>query len=146
MRVVQALSLAVAISFGGLASAEDHVTHATMYKMPYCDCCEGHAAYLRANGFDLEIKEVDDLAPLRRAAGVPEAMDGCHMIKTDGLVVEGHISAPTIRKLLTERPKGVIGISMPGMPSGVPGMPGTKQAPIDVYAFGSEKPTVYAVE
>ena len=145
MRVVRALSLAVAISFGGPASAED-LMHATMYKMPYCDCCEGHVDYLRQNGFVVEINEVDDLTPLRRAAGVPEAMDGCHMIKIDGLVVEGHISAPTIKKLLTERPEGVIGISMPGMPSGVPGMPGTKEGPIDVYAFGTGEPTVFAVE
>ena len=68
------------------------------------------------------------------------------MIRIDGFVVEGHISAPTIKKLLAERPEGVIGISMPGMPSGVPGMPGTKSGLIDVYAFGPGQPTVYAVE
>jgi hypothetical protein len=145
MRVARGLSLAVAISLGGAASAEDLIP-ATMYKMPYCTCCEGHADYLRANGFNVEIKEVDDLAPLRRAAGVPEAMEGCHVIKVGGLIVEGHISAPTIEKLLSERPDGVIGISMPGMPSGVPGMPGTKPGPIDVFAFGHGQPTVYAVE
>ena len=145
MRVLRALSLAVAISFGGAAWAENLI-QATMYKMPYCTCCEGHADYLRANGFDVAIKEVDDLAPLRRAEGVPEAMDGCHMIKIDGLVVEGHVSAPTIKKLLAERPEGVVGISMPGMPGGVPGMPGTKQGPIEIFAFGSGEPTVYAVE
>ena len=145
MRVVRALSLAVTVSFGGVASAEELI-HAVMYKMPFCDCCEGHADYLRANGFEVEIKEVDNLAPLRQAEGVPEAMDGCHMIKIDGLVVEGHISAPTIKKLLSERPEGVVGISMPGMPSGVPGMPGTKPGPIDVFAFGHGQPTVYAVE
>jgi len=145
MRVAKTVCLALALSFGGASSAEDLI-HATMYKMPYCDCCEGHSDYLRQNGFDVEIKEVDDLAPLRRAAGVPEAMDGCHMVKIDGLVVEGHISAPTIKKLLAERPEGIVGISMPGMPSGVPGMPGTKQGPIDVFAFGSGEPTVYAVE
>ena len=57
MRIVRALSLAVAISFGGVASAEELI-HATMHKMPYCDCCVGHADYLRQNGFDVEIKEV----------------------------------------------------------------------------------------
>ena len=145
MRALRVLSFAVAVSFGGAAPAEELI-HATMYKMPYCTCCEGHAEHLRAEGFDVEIKEIDDLAPLRRAEGVPEAMDGCHMIKIDGMVVEGHISAPTIKKLLAERPEGIVGISMPGMPSGVPGMPGTKQGPIDVFAFGSGEPTVYAVE
>ena len=145
MRIVRALSLAVAVSFAPAASAEELI-HAVMYKMPFCGCCEGHAEYLRANGFAVEIREVDDLAPLRRAEGVPEALAGCHMIKIDERVVEGHISAPTIKRFLSERPEGVIGISMPGMPSGVPGMPGTKPGPIDIFAFGHGKPRVYAVE
>jgi hypothetical protein len=145
MRVLRALSLALAISFGGAASAEEPI-EATMYKMPSCTCCEGHADYLRANGFDVAVKEVEDLTPIRKAEGVPADLQGCHTILIDGLAVEGHISAPTIKKLLAERPEGVVGISMPGMPSGVPGMPGTKQGPIDVFAFGSGEPTVFAVE
>jgi hypothetical protein len=117
-----------------------------MHKMPYCTCCEGHAEHLRANGFDVEIKEVEDLTPIRKAEGVPADMEGCHTILIDGLVVEGHVSATTIKRFLNERPAGVDGIAMKGMPTGVPGMPGPKEGPVDVFAFGSAEPTVFAIE
>ena len=145
MRITKVVCLATALTFGGVASAEELI-HATMYKNPYCDCCEGHADYLRQNGFDVEIKVVEDLITMQRAQGVPEELDGCHMIVIDGMVVEGHVTAPIIRKLLNERPAGVVGISIPGMPTGVPGMPGTKEGPVDIYAFGQGKTTVFAVE
>ncbi len=117
-----------------------------MHRMPYCTCCEGHAEHLRANGFSVEIKEVEDLTPIRQAEGVPTDMEGCHTILIDGYVVEGHVSAETIKRLLNERPKGVEGIAMKGMPTGVPGMPGTKEGPVEVFAFGSGEPSVFAVE
>jgi hypothetical protein len=117
-----------------------------MYKMPACGCCEGHAEHLRANGFDVEIREVENLTPIREAEGVPTELEGCHTVLIDGLVVEGHVSAGTIKRLLSERPDGVRGIAMKGMPTGVPGMPGPKEGPIDIFAFGSGEPTKYAVE
>ena len=89
---------------------------------------------------------MDDLAPLRRAEGVPEALEGCHSILIGGYVVEGHIPAETINRLLTEQPEGVEGIAMPGMPTGVLGMPGEKEGPIDVFAFGNSETKVFAVE
>ena len=144
LKLVAALA-AVSLVASGAASAEDLI-HATMYKMPYCDCCEGHAEHLRANGFEVEIRETEDLTPIRRAEGVPSDLEGCHTILIDGLVVEGHVSAGTIKRLLVERPEGVEGIAMSGMPTGVPGMPGPKEGPIDVYAFGEGEPTVFAVE
>lgn len=145
MHIAKGLSLAVALSFGGVTHAEE-LLQATLYKMPYCDCCEGHADYLRQQGFDVEIKIVDDLTPLRRAEGVPEALEGCHTILVGDYVVEGHISAGSIRRLISERPEGVKGIAMPGMPTGVPGMPGDHEGPIDVFAFGDGHPTVFATE
>jgi hypothetical protein len=145
MRLIGSASLALAVSLAGAASAEELV-RATMYKMPYCTCCEGHAEHLRANGFDVEIRETADLTPIRRAEGVPSDLEGCHTILIDGYAIEGHVSAGTIKRLLAERPAGVEGIAMRGMPSGVPGMPGPKEGPIDVFAFGSGEPTVFAVE
>jgi hypothetical protein len=138
-------SLTLGLLLAGGASAEELI-HATMHKMPYCTCCEGHAEHLRANGFEVEIKEVADLTPIRQAGGVPADMEGCHTIVIDGLVVEGHVSAGTIKRFLSERPAGVVGIAMKGMPTGVPGMPGPKEFPIDVLAFGEGEPTVFAVE
>jgi hypothetical protein len=133
------------LAFAESATAEDLI-QATLYKMPNCGCCEGHAEHLRENGFDLEVAEVDDITPMRRAEDVPQNLEGCHTILIDGLVVEGHVSAPTIKRFLSERPAGVGGISMPGMPTGVPGMPGPKEGPIKIYAFGDGEPTVFAVE
>jgi hypothetical protein len=145
MRVVRGLSLALSLALAGGAAAEELV-EATLYKMPDCNCCEGHAEYLRRNGFDLDIQVVEDLSPLRHAKGVPEALAGCHTILVGDYVVEGHVSAQTIHRLLSERPEGVRGITMPGMPTGVPGMSGDKQGPIDIYAFGDGEPRVFATE
>ena len=141
------ICLAVAVSIGGAASAEELI-QATLHKMPYCTCCEGHAEHLRQHGFDVEVKVTENLTPLRRAEGVPEALEGCHTILVGGYVVEGHVSAESIKRLLTERPEGVKGLAMPGMPTGVPGMPGEHEGPIDVYAFGpgAAPPIVFARE
>ena len=145
MSSVKSAPLALSLLLAATASAEQLV-QATMYKMPFCTCCEGHAEHLQANGFDVEIKEVEDLAPIRKAEGVPAELEGCHTILIDGYVVEGHVSAGLIHRLLSERPAGVHGLAMKGMPTGVPGMPGPKQGPIDIFAFGSGEPSVFAIE
>src|SRR4051794_7089642 len=85
-------------------------TRAVLFKNPECGCCEGHAAYLRQQGFDLEVRDVGNLDQLSREAGVPDELQGCHLIRIDGYVVEGHVQASTIRKLLRERPD-IIGVS-----------------------------------
>jgi hypothetical protein len=144
VRIAEAAGLALALVCGS-ASAQGAL-QAVLYKMPYCGCCEGHAEHLRENGIQLEIHEVDDLAPVRQDHGVPAGLEGCHTLLIDGYVVEGHVPADTIRRLLNERPDGVAGISIPGMPVGVPGMPGEPEGPIDVYAFGQGEPTVFAQE
>ena len=144
MRILKGTCLALGVMLSGAASAEE-LLRATMHK-PYCTCCEGHAEHLRANGFAVEINEVEDLTPIRKAEGVPVDLEGCHTILVEGLVVEGHVSAGTIKRLLSERPAGVHGIAMKGMPTGVPGMPGPKEGPIDIFAFGSGEPSVFAVE
>jgi hypothetical protein len=135
--------LALGVFLAGSASAEELI-HATLYAMPNCDCCIPHAEYLRANGFDVDVVEPEDLAPIRLEQSVPSVMEGCHTIVVDGYVVEGHVSADIIKRLLTERPANVRGISIPGMPVGVPGMPGQRDYPVEVYSFGTGKPVVFA--
>lgn len=122
-------------------------THAVLYKNPQCGCCEGHAAYLRQEGFDVEVKEVGNLDQLSREAGVADEFQGCHLIRIDGYVVEGHVQASTIRRLLRDRPD-IIGVTLPGMPSGTPGMPGPKPGPLNIYAIPKSggAPTVYDVQ
>ena len=118
---------------------------ATLYKSPQCGCCETYAAYLRSNGFDVTVKKTLKLAEISRDAGVPPHMQGCHTMFIDGYVVDGHVPANTIRKLLADRP-AVAGIVLPGMPQGSPGMSGIKTGPFVIYAVTKDgaAPAIYA--
>lgn len=107
--------------------------HATLYKNPYCTCCEQYATYLRQNGFKIDVKPTNDLEQLTLKAGIPEQLAGCHTMFVDGYVVVGHVSADTLQKLLAEHPS-IIGLAIPGMPPGVPGMGGQKEGPVKIYA------------
>ena len=103
-----------------------------LYKDPNCPCCEGHAAHLDSNGFAVEvIPTIDSLAKFAEHQ-VPSQLNGCHLIEVDTYVVIGHVPVEAIRKMLTERP-AIIGISIPGMPVGLPGMEGPRSGPIAVY-------------
>ncbi|MGQ0742220.1 MAG: DUF411 domain-containing protein [Alphaproteobacteria bacterium] len=117
---------------------------AVMYKNPDCACCEGYANYLRKNGYSVAIKEVADLRGFNKKQGIPDALEGCHTMFVNGYIIEGHVPLNAIQKLLTERPK-IRGISIPGMPTGVPGMEGPREHPIAIYeiADGATKPKVF---
>lgn len=138
-----ALALTLSLPWPALADA----IQATMFKMPQCGCCEGHAAHLRQNGFEVEIKESADLSQLSAGAGIPAEMEGCHTIFIDGYVVGGHVPAGVIKQMLAERP-AIAGITLPGMPTGSPGMGGPKTEPFVIYAVTKDgaEPTVYATE
>lgn len=122
--------------------------HAVLYKRPECGCCEAYAAYLRQEGFDVEVRPTDTLDQMSRAAGVPEELEGCHLTMIDGYAVEGHIQVSTVRRLLAERLANVAAITLPGMPTGTPGMPGPKQGSLMIYAIGKTggAPTIYDVQ
>lgn len=145
MRILAFPLIALGLVVIGPAGAAETKTPATMYKSPYCDCCEGHAAYLNKNGYDVTVIATEDLPAMRRQRGVSEQLEGCHMILVGGYVVEGHVSAGIIDRLLRQKPK-IAGVSMPGMPMGVPGMGGKKEGPIAIYEIGPGKPKVYATE
>jgi hypothetical protein len=115
--------------------------HGTLYKDQHCECCEAHAEYLRKNGFDLRIEAVKNLAEMSIETGVPPGFQGCHIIKINGYVFEGHITSDIIKQLLAEPPQNVIGLSLPGMPSGVPGMEGPRDASLIVYAIKKDGTT-----
>ncbi len=120
---------------------------ATLYRNPNCDCCLEYAKYLRANGFDVTVDAKQDLALLRKQLRVPEKLDGCHVMVIGRYAVEGHVPVNTLNKLLTNRPD-IIGISIPGMPTGTPGMTGPKRGPFTIYEIGSDSAPakVFAVE
>jgi hypothetical protein len=118
-----------------------------LYKNPQCGCCEGYAAYLRKNGFELDVVPTNDLAEISRNAGVPEDFQGCHTMFVDGYVVDGHVPVGIIRKLLSQRP-AIAGVTLPGMPEGSPGMSGRKTGPFTIYAVirDGAAPKVYATD
>lgn len=93
----------------------------TVYKTPNCGCCVKWVEYLRKEGFEVKAVNRDDLTTIRQSAGVPPAMSSCHTALVDGYVVEGHVPAQAIRKLLQERPN-TLGLAVPGMPANSPGM------------------------
>lgn len=143
MIVIMALLLPVR------AFAGDAVKTATLYKNALCTCCEDHAAYLRHNGYEVKVIPTHELPQLRAKHGVSEELTGCHMTLIDGYVFEGHVTVSMIDKVLGERPD-IKGISLPGMPLGVPGMPGPKIEPFTVFAIPAKaaggEPSIYMVE
>jgi len=130
---------------GLLAGAAAAGEKALLVRDPHCGCCLGYAEYLRAEGFAVTVKDVADPAAVKLLAGIPAHLEGCHTTEIAGYVVEGHVPVAAIRKLLAEKP-AILGISLPGMPQGSPGMSGRKEAPFVTYVVGEGRPQVYAVE
>ena len=116
---------------------------ATLYRSPECGCCLEYAAHLRAGGFDVEVVSTDDLAAIKAAHGVPDALEGCHTALIGGYAIEGHVSLASVNRLLAEKPR-ISGISLPGMPAGSPGMGGAKTERFVIYELDGR--TVYSVE
>ncbi len=124
-----------------LASPED-LRAIKVYKSPSCGCCGRWTEYLKQNGFRPEVVDMDDISAIKRVAQVPDDLVSCHTAVVERYVVEGHVPVEAIRKMLSERPK-IIGIAVPGMPPGSPGMPGGTREPFNVVAFtrnGNHRP------
>jgi hypothetical protein len=136
------LMLVLAVPASGHAQGRPQ---ATLYKSPQCGCCEGHADHLRASGFDVKSIETHDLPLIKARHGIRPDLEGCHTIEIGGYVVEGHVSAAIIKRLLAERP-AIKGISLPGMPDGSPGMGGRKKEPFQIYEITDSLTRIYAVE
>lgn len=126
-------ALSVAVPSAARADPSAHTIH--VYKTPWCGCCGAWAAHMKGLGYAVETTELDDLSQLRRQAGVPDEVRGCHTAVVEGYVLEGHVPPEAMTKLLDERPR-VRGIAVPGMPEGSIGMGNDPQARYDVLAFG----------
>jgi hypothetical protein len=128
-------STAIFALVGICAPALAQTLQGTLYKDQNCPCCEGHAQYLMQSGISVNIKPVEDIAAISRGVGIPGDYQGCHTLLLEGYAIEGHVAVEVIQKLLRERPADVVGISLPGMPTGVPGMEGPYDGPYRVYAI-----------
>lgn len=117
------------------ASAQQLPT-VVVYKSPTCGCCEGWVEHMRAAGFTVDARDVDNdqLVKEKSDAGVPVPLQTCHTALVGDYVVEGHVPAEQIKRLLAEHPD-VAGIAVPGMPMGSPGMEGPGAQPYKVYSW-----------
>lgn len=114
-------------------------------KSPTCGCCTAWVDYMKKQGFTVTVEHKADLTALKRANGVTRDLESCHTAFVAGYVVEGHVPAELIKKLLTDKPAGVKGIAVPGMPMGSPGMEGDRKDRYTIYTFDAKgRATPYA--
>lgn len=146
---IAGIVLAAALGVGVAAQPKPVSSRPTavVYKTSTCGCCTLWVEHLRASGFAVESKDVSsaEVRAVSKAAGLPEDGTSCHTAKIGNYVVEGHVPASDIQRLLKEKP-AIAGIAAPGMPMGSPGMEqgGAKEA-YDVMAFTKDgKMTVFA--
>ncbi len=105
-----------------------------VYKSPTCGCCKHWVSHLKENGFTVEVHNRRNMNPIKSELGVPGNLQSCHTAKVGGYVVEGHVPADDIVRLLKEKPP-VKGLAVPGMPMGSPGMEGPRKDAYDVVTF-----------
>jgi hypothetical protein len=109
-------------------------TKIAVYKDPTCGCCENWVKHMAASGFDPSVTN-SGVPAIKTKYRVPARLQSCHTAVVDGLVIEGHVPAADVRKLLATKPKGVIGLTIPGMPASAPGMDIKPFQPYTVLAF-----------
>ena len=106
-----------------------------VFKSPTCGCCSLWVKHLEQNGFTAKVTEMDDLSSLKKKHGVPAKASSCHTALVNGYVLEGHVPAADVKRLLMKRP-AVAGLAVPGMPVGSPGMEvGSTVQPYNVLSF-----------
>lgn len=146
-----ALLLAAAFTLAACGADTDHAGHEapaadarvtpepdpslpllTVYATPQCGCCRLWVHHMEDEGFRVETEYVESLAPVKAQYGIPDTLSACHTGVVDGYIIEGHVPAGAVKRLLAERPEGAAGLSVPGMPIGSPGMEAEGIAP-DTY-------------
>ena len=124
------------------AFAETHVLK--VFKSPSCGCCGAWVDHMRSAGFQVVVTDITDLRPIKNKFGVVPELRACHSAVIDGYVIEGHVPAREVMRLLKDRPKA-IGLAVPGMPIGSPGMEqGSRRDPFQVILFSSTRRSVFA--
>ncbi|AXX98175.1 DUF411 domain-containing protein [Profundibacter amoris] len=125
--------LGLGVGFSALpVVADNHLM--TVFKNPSCGCCTAWAQEMEKIGYQVKIVNLEDLSLLKRQAGVPEQLEGCHTAVLGDYILEGHVPVQALNKLLQEQPD-IRGISTPGMPTGSLGMGYDADAKYTVYAF-----------
>jgi hypothetical protein len=128
-QLVHALMASVAATAAGLVAAQTRPAGplVQVWKDPNCGCCKDWLKHLESQGFRTQSHDVGNTAA-RKRLGLPEALGSCHTALVEGYVIEGHVPAREIQRLLKEKPKA-LGLAVPGMPIGSPGMDGPEYGP-----------------
>jgi hypothetical protein len=125
-----------------VSTAEPTPVAITVYKDPSCGCCTKWVSHLQANGFAPTVHDRSDMDTLKDSLGVPTALRSCHTAVAGRYVIEGHVPAADVKRLLAAKPAGTLGLAAPGMPAGSPGMEmGARRDRYDVIAFGAKGST-----
>jgi hypothetical protein len=143
---------AASLSAASLLLVRSHVAQAaapipiTVYKTPTCGCCKEWVKHLQANGFSPKVVDLDDLSDTKASLGVPAELQSCHTGVISRYFLEGHVPADLVKKIVAEKPANILGLAVPGMPVGSPGMEvGGRRDPFEVIAWTRDrKRTVYA--
>ena len=143
-----AIAFAGGSYFAGGQTADGDAIQVVMYQNPACGCCGEWVKHMQANGFAVEVHKHDvNVNDVKRKENITPAIASCHTAYIDGYLVEGHVPARDIKRLLAERPTNIRGLAVPGMITGSPGMesPDGHADPYDVVAFDANNSTsVYA--
>jgi len=116
----------------------------TVYKDPSCGCCKNWIQHLIKHGYQVDAKDTPNMAEIKRTLGVPDAVTSCHTALVNGYLIEGHVPAADIDRLLEKKPR-IAGLGVPGMPMGSPGMEGPVSQHYKVLSFDkSGKTSVFA--
>jgi hypothetical protein len=114
-----------------------------VHKDPNCGCCAGWVAHVEKSGFPVTVNDTARLNAVKARLGIPAELAACHTAEIDGYVIEGHVPAAAIERLLAQRPSAR-GLAVPGMPVGSPGMEGGEPETYEVVLFGPQGTGIYA--
>ena len=144
-RFLAVLGTSGAAMMAGRAFAQATLPKMIVTKDPNCGCCGGWVEHMQAAGFPVEVITSSDVDQVKLRLGVPDDLASCHTAEVSGYVVEGHVPADAVKRLLAEKPQAR-GLAVPGMPMGSPGMEVAGKAPdnYEVVLFGSSGRTSFA--
>ncbi|MFC2085931.1 DUF411 domain-containing protein [Bacteroidota bacterium] len=139
------LAILLGLAYTGCTQSEASIPEVMVYKSPTCGCCSKWVEHMQEAGFVVNTTDVEDVSVYKKQYGLPAGMGSCHTAIVDGYVVEGHVPADVVKRMLKEKP-AIAGIAVPGMPMGSPGMEqGGQVDSYDIVSFDVEGNTaVYA--
>jgi hypothetical protein len=135
--VIAVVGIAAYLQFGDAAPqiADEELPAVTVYKSPTCQCCAEWVTHMEDNGFEVKTTDLSDMQQIKNRFSVPRELSSCHTAVVGGYVVEGHVPAEEVKRMLVQQPQ-IVGLTVPGMPVGSPGMErGNQLDPYNVLAF-----------